>query len=114
MPQRKWKANVVCHILYGKTLFIGKNSDKTSPRYKKLLPDGAVSYSTHAECNAMDKLPHDVNPSRLKVYVYRYGARGELRMARPCKDCMYRLLSIGIKPKNIWFSNPDGDIERVG
>lgn len=113
MRRGKWKANVVCHILYGKTLFEGRNSDKTSPRYRRVFPDSNIGYSRHAEAHALDKLPHDVNPARLRVYVYRYGANGELRMAKPCKDCMYRLLSMGIKARNIWFTNEQGEMERV-
>jgi len=114
MKKRKWKANVVCHIIYGRTLFEGRNSEKTSPRYRRLCPDGNVAYARHAEMHALDQLPHDVNPCRLKVHVYRYDSRGNRRMAKPCKDCTYRLLSMGIRPRNIWFSNTNGEMERMG
>lgn len=110
---RKWKANVVCHVIYGKSVYIGRNSDKTSPRYRKVCPDGNVSYAQHAEQHALDQLPYDVNPRRVTVEVFRYGAKGERRMAKPCKDCMHRLLSMGIRPRRIRFTGEDGQMQSL-
>lgn len=104
---------MVCHVLYGNTLIMGKNSDKTSPRYRRVCQDGNVSYARHAEMHALDQIPHDFNPRRIKVYVMRYSKSGQLCMAKPCKDCQYRLYSMGIRPRNIWFTNALGRWEQM-
>lgn len=103
---------VVCHIEYGKSIIIGTNALASSPKWRKKHADGNISFSRHAEEHALAQLPHDVSPHRIRVRVYRYKKNGALAMAKPCHHCMEKMLAMGIKQRQIKYSNDHGQMER--
>lgn len=105
--------HVECHIINGSTLIIGTNSYSTSPKWRKRHADGNESCSRHAEEHALAQLPHDVNPLRLKVRVYRWKKDGSLAMAKPCHHCMAKLMDKGIRARQISFTNEQGQLEKL-
>jgi len=104
---------VMAIAYYGNTPYVGWNSNKTAPRFKRRFQDSNVLYTRHAEQHAISKLPHDTNYRRVKVYVTRFMANGKQGMARPCEACMATLTEIGVNPKNIFYTNWEGSWERL-
>ncbi len=105
---------VVCVIWNGCSPITGTNSmDSSSPKWMKRHEDGNVSYSRHAEEHALAQLPHEVNVKRLKVFVTRYKKDGTVGLAKPCHHCMEKLMAYGIKTRQIFYTNNDGEMERV-
>jgi hypothetical protein len=76
--------------------------------------------STHAERNAIDKLPTLKRSKRLvriDILVIRTSVSGVLGMSKPCSKC---ISDMSIYPKrkgyainNIYYSNEDGEIIRT-
>lgn len=63
--------------------------------------------SIHAEIDALSKIRYmDVDKSKVRLYIYRETANGELAMARPCKACMSFIKDMGIR--EIWYTTEDG------
>lgn len=77
----------MCH----KPVSIGFNLQKTHPRYA----DGKRSYSIHAEISALLKARCDVSGGT--IFVYREDRNGQIRLAKPCPQCMKALIEAGIK-----------------
>lgn len=107
--RREHSSFVICVAVYGNTPYIGWNSTKTSPKYRKEYPDGNTSFSRHAELHAISKLPHDADPGRVTLYVTRLLASGRPSMSRPCKFCAKTLQEAGFT--NIYYTNWDGEWE---
>ena len=63
--------------------------------------------SIHAEIDALSKIRYmDVDFSKVRLYIYRETANGELAMARPCRACMGFIRDMGIR--EIWYSTDSG------
>lgn len=61
-------------------------------------------YSIHAEMNVVRfAQPGD------KLVVYRFNAKGEARMSRPCSACQKFIKAAGIS--HVEYSNWDGEME---
>ena len=102
---------VVAVALYGRTPFIGWNSRKTSPEYRRTYSNGDVSYSRHAELHALSQLPHDADRRKVILYVARLAGRDALSMAKPCKDCQDAIKREGVK--KVFYTDWDGNWTRL-
>ena len=85
-------------MMYGKTVRVGYNKEKTHPEYAN--PEKHVRKSIHAELDCLLKEPMF---RYTEIYVYRelYGLPA---MARPCEHCMEFLKSTGVK--RIFYTIP--------
>lgn len=92
------------------------NSEKTDTLQKKYNKYRFDCESTpakaHAETLALKPLLRnkDIDFSRLKVYLYREHANGELAMSRPCASCMAMLKQSGIK--TVYYTTENGYAEE--
>lgn len=111
--RKRSSSNVVAIAWYRNSLFIGRNSLKTSPQFKRTFPDAALSFSRHAEMDLLARLPRSTNHSVLTVYVMRWRKDGKLTMAKPCEACTERLVRAGIKPERIHYIDWSGDWKRL-
>lgn len=66
-------------------------------------PDDA---SIHAEVAAIRATK--ANLKDCTIYISRVNARGELRISRPCPDCMKAIIDAGIR--RIVYTNSDGTL----
>lgn len=83
---------------------IGTNSFKTHPRFKRVYSDGQEVSHLHAEMDVLRfSKPGDI------ILVIRYGADGELSMAKPCEHCESFISDAKIKA--VLYSNWDGNFE---
>lgn len=76
--------HVAC-ILYrrGLPVYIGVNTDKTHPRFRRIAADGSEVCTLHAEMSALRfSKPGDF------IEVLRFLKDGSATMARPCSHCM--------------------------
>lgn len=89
----------------GKSIIkIGTNTGKTSPKYGRRYKNGDMAYCLHAETNVLRfSRPGDT------ITVMRWGATGELTMAKPCQHCMHYIRVAGIK--KITYSDWDGSFK---
>lgn len=109
------KPHVGCVAVYkGNVIAVGFNTNKTHPtqqyynRYRKpkdetknLLP------KLHAEMNCLNQLKHlKINPSKVKLYVYRIKNKKNHGMSRPCPSCMAAICDMGIR--HIYYTTDDG------
>lgn len=92
------------------------NSCKTDPLQKYYnifrFDSESANHTCHAETLALKPLLRnkDIDFSRLKVYIYREHANGELAMSRPCASCMVMLKRAGIK--TVYYTTEDGYAEE--
>lgn len=95
-----------------KIISSGCNSYVTNPlqkRYNKFRFDTDYTlHSKHAELECL--LPiinrHDIDFSRVSLYIYRQHKSNDLACARPCDSCLNLIKDLGIK--NIYYSNEGG------
>jgi len=83
------KYHVAC-VLYrrGKPVYIGVNTDKTHPRFRRIAADGTVVCTLHAEMSALRfSQPGDT------LEVLRFLKDGSATMARPCVHCLKHIRS---------------------
>jgi len=89
------------------------NTNRTSPlqarynQYRGLNFDGVI-HKTHCEIMLIEKLKrfHNIDFSKVSIYLYREWKDGELALARPCNSCYKALLDLGVK--NIYYSTYGG------
>lgn len=104
---------VVCLILVGKSWLLGvSDKTKTSPAFVKRMPDGALIATRHAEMHAL-QLAKKQKAKVKKMLVLRFGARGNVTMARPCKHCQKNLRESGIRPSLIQYSDFNSTIRKM-
>lgn len=104
----------VCLIKTGNRWVIGSNDrHKTSPKFKKFLPDGSVLFTRHAEAHAI-QLARRVGGRIKKVVVIRWKKNGEMAMSEPCYNCKRLLKEAGVKNNNIYFTNDRGEFQCMG
>lgn len=108
-------AKVVAVAQVGKTLFFGWNSSKkTSPRYKRHYDNtDQTLYTRHAEFHVLGKLPRNIKKSKVKIYILRFNMDGDISMAKPCRFCQRKMKEFGINPRNVYFTNWEGEYERL-
>lgn len=103
----------VCVMQVGNRYVVGVNDrQKTSPNWQKRMPDGELKYTRHAEAHAL-QLAHRAGGRIKKVMVFRINKRGQLAMARPCKDCQLRLWDAGVRLRDITYTNWEGDLVNM-
>lgn len=106
-------ATVLCIAKVGNTKFVGWNSEKTSPSFIREYPCGETSCERHAEMHILRQIPRGSNPKSVKIFVFRVKKDGELSMAKPCAHCQERLSKFGLHPSNIYFTNWNGNWEKL-
>lgn len=81
------------------------NKWRNNPRH---CPDNA---SIHAEVAAIRATKENLKDCT--IYIARVNALGELRMSRPCHDCMKMIIDAGIR--RICYTNQDGtmSVEKI-
>lgn len=97
---------VVAIVLYRKSKYYGCNTYKTSPNAKKEI-NNIVHYSIHAEQAALSQLPNGVDYSKVKIFILRIPKfnKREYSLARPCIHCQETMKSLGIKPRNVFYTD---------
>ena len=98
-------------------MFYGINHYKTHPDLVMRGRNNDEEFSsTHAEMDALLRakralgIAFNKHVKKMKIYVIRVNKKGELSNAKPCCFCESTLLAHGLKPKNIFYSNENGDI----
>ena len=85
--------------------------------YNSLRKRNSCHPSTHAEMDAMDKLPprdNNKRPKNISLLVIRVSRSGLLGSSRPCLHCLQQLKTLRrYKIDFVYFSTRDGTIERV-
>lgn len=81
----------------GRVLAVGVNSYRTYGRHYRETDDFPPRsvWTYHAEEAALKAVGMEANGATL--YVSRVNKRGDVRMAKPCKDCMELIKKAGIK-----------------
>jgi len=80
---------------------------------------GEMFSSMHAEIDAVFRAQRilgatfERNLKKIKLYVLRVSAYGEKTMARPCVHCQIKLKETGLQPKNIYYTNHNGEWESL-
>ena len=96
-------------MLVGNRLIFGENSPKTSPKLTRTFPDGKQTCGTHAEDHALQLAARSGGKIR-RVVVLRWTKSGKRSMARPCPYCEARLLTAGVKMRNVSYSDWSGEV----
>lgn len=98
------RVKVGCVAVYKhKIISSGCNSYVTNPlqkRYNKFrFNTDTTLHSKHAELDCLLPLinRHDIDFSRVSLYIYRQYKSGELGMARPCESCLNLIRDLGIR-----------------
>lgn len=79
-------------------------------------PIKGCGYSTHAEMDALAKLPYTRFGRSLKkrekidILVICAYESGKLRMSKPCSHCLMQMNKSVYKIRNIYYSDRDGNI----
>ena len=99
-----YRVKVGCVAVYKhKIISSGCNSYVTNPlqkRYNKFrFNTDATLHSKHAELDCLLPLinRHDIDFSRVSLYIYRQYKSGDLGMARPCESCINLMRDLGIR-----------------
>lgn len=108
------RGNVVSIMRVGNQLFVGVNSGKTNPKFILHHPDGSTTSSSHAETSCLTGIPRSLNLSRARLYVVRFLASGEPGLSKPCRNCQKALKKVGIKPNRIYFTDREGQWQKLG
>lgn len=104
---RMYPYRIGCVIFKGKKIIsCGYNQKRTS----KQLPDKYKKFieTLHAEQHAIMCVRNKALLDSASMLVIRINRRGKLVMAKPCETCMKSIIHFNIK--NIFYSNPDGEI----
>lgn len=88
--------------------FKGWNTYKTHPKLKRTLENGFENSCFHAETKALYKVPKKYR-NKIKLFVTRVNNQGKLIMSKPCEHCQLILKKEGVKFKNVWYTNQEGD-----
>ena len=102
-------SHVAFLVKSGKIIKIGFNRYKTVPitQYHPYHP-GLVC--KHAEVDVIFKAQKD-DLSNYELVVVRINRNGKLAMSKPCTGCQSIIKQFGIK--NVWYSTPDGTMEKM-
>lgn len=111
------KIHIGCVAVYqGNIIAIGCNQNKTHPVQKmynryRIQGDNFLP-KLHAEINCINQLKtHNINFSKVKLYIYRIGNDRPYRMSRPCPSCMAAIMDLGIK--EIYYTTNDGFVHET-
>lgn len=107
------KADIIAVAKIGSSLFIGWNSEKTSPSFRRDYPCGESDWQRHAEMHVLNQIPRGSNPKNIRIFVARRIRGGGISMAKPCGFCQKKLKDAGIDPRNIYFTNWLGEWEKL-
>lgn len=101
---------VVSVVVYKKSRFYGCNTYKTSPCARKEI-NNIVHHSIHAEQAALAQLPRSVDYSKVKIYTLRIpkSKNRKYSLARPCIHCQQTMLELGIKAKNVFYTDNESN-----
>lgn len=100
LSQCRWRLGS-CLVRAGNVLAAAPNKIRHHPRDIQV-------YTVHSEKAALNIAK---NTTKSTIYVVRIGARGELRMARPCSCCLKSLVEAGVN-RVVW-STCDNDYESA-
>ena len=98
-----------------KIISAGHSANKTSPvqykynKYRKFdIPYTEVHPKVHAEIAALAPLlkRHDIDWSKVSIYVYRELKDGTVSCSRPCSSCMFLIRQLGIR--SLYYTDWDG------
>ena len=96
------KEQIMTAIIYdkrGNILSVGHNSYTKSHPLMKLYSSKVQASEhkivLHAEIDALIKAKRRGTPH--SIFISRIGAKGDAKLAKPCKICMNALISAGIK-----------------
>lgn len=112
--------HIGCIAIYKKHIIgTGFNTNKTNPiqmkynKYRIMYSDGFTPQpKLHAEMSCLLSIKDmDIDFSKVKLYVYRQQADGELGMSRPCKACIHAIKDLGIK--EIHYTTYDGYAKEI-
>lgn len=104
---------IVCsYSVLNKTKFFGYNSQKSHPSNIQIGRNGFHYSCKHAEVSSIMQVPRQ-SRHKLRIYVFRFLKNGTLSMAKPCKSCQKFLKEEGINLKNIWYSDWNGNWQRM-
>lgn len=101
------------YLLYrNNILSVGYNHPKTSTLAQKLGFYDKMKYGTHAEIHAILNFPYGEDRlRRCKLINIRIGAKGDLRIAKPCPICTNALDKFQIS--DIIYTDSDGRFVRL-
>jgi deoxycytidylate deaminase len=94
-----------------KTTWVGWNKEKTHPEAYRTYCDGEWGATLHAEIDAVLKVPKRLR-CNAQVYVSRLRNNGDFAFSKPCINCQKVLVSMGIKSKNIFYTDINGKWKR--
>lgn len=106
------KVHIGCVAIYqGQVIGLGCNCNKTHPAQKfydryRYQDDNAMP-KLHAEISCLNQIKHlDINPARVKLYIYRIRKDRPHGMSRPCPSCMAAIRDFGIR--DIYYTTNEG------
>ena len=72
----------------------------------------------HAEDAVLRRIPKNVHGHRIHLYVWRISTptprkKPVLTMARPCIHCQALLWRRGVKARNVWYADWQGQFRRM-
>ena len=100
------KKHVSLILRKGNVIAAGINVRQTHPKAKEF---GYMYDEMHSELDAIRKVPKTQRDGLVLINL-RFNNRGDLRMAKPCKNCTPWVLA---DFDRIWFSNRLGIMERL-
>ena len=108
-PGNKLVASVA---ILGNSEYFGHNTRKSHPEMIRQFRNGSCGSCSHAEVSALNKVPRQCRHA-VKLYVMRFLKNGTLSCAKPCQMCQGFLLRNGVDFKNVFYTNWEGDWERL-
>lgn len=106
------KFHIGCVAVYRRQVIgVGFNCNKTHPAQKLYNQYRYQSMNDlpklHAEISCLNQIKNlDVNPAKVKLYIYRIRKDQPCGMSRPCPSCMAAIKDFGIK--DIYYTTNDG------
>ena len=98
MARKRFALQATCYDRKGKVLSVGKNNySKSHPlmlHFAKLAGESEEKIYLHAELKAV-LLAGD--RSITSIFVERYDAHGQPKLAKPCKTCQQMLKAFGVQ-----------------
>ena len=95
-----YKQKVGC-IIFDKKIILSRGYNTSQKSVKKLHPKfQGFPFSVHAEVDAIIKARKDLKGCN--ILVVRVNKHNQLRLSKPCKNCMKYIQYVGIK--NIFYS----------
>jgi len=111
---------LIATLVCGKSTFQGKNSRKTHPRLMMTGNQNEDYSNHHAEMAALlsaqrrlGRAEFEKQAHKIKLYVMRLSAGGNLANAKPCRHCQKRLDEAGILRKNVFHTTNGMSWKRV-